>query len=278
MQPVNPEFVPDASLTHEEMEALQRDLADAATFADDAPALDRCCVDGDEIDRTDTDSADTDRADTAHAVTDRSGAEPALVAGVDQAFLAERSVSAIVVTRGDEVVERTHAVAPTEIPYIPGLLAFREGGPILAAFEGLECDPDLALFDGSGRIHYREAGLATHVGVTLDLPAVGVAKRLLCGEPTASLEPKLDTGTTVPIAADDEVEGVENGTVIGYAVQTRQFEGQDRYVNPVYVSPGHRVGAETAADLALRCCRGYKLPEPIRLADQHADAVKADYE
>ena len=81
----------------------------------------------------------------------------------------------------------------------------------------------------------------------------------------------------MPILADAEVE-TDPGTTIGYAVQTRQFEGQDRHVNPVYVSPGHRVSAETAADVAERCCSGYKLPEPIRLADRYADEVKADYQ
>jgi deoxyribonuclease V len=262
MEPVRPEFVPDPALSHEDMAALQRDLADAAVFDDDAPGVERACF-GAEADDADS---DTD-----------SEAEPALVAGVDQAFLDDRAVSAIVVTRGGEVVERVHAVTPTEIPYIPGLLAFREGGPILAAFERLAVEPDLALFDGSGRIHYRQAGLATHVGVTLDLPAIGVAKQLLCGDPTDSLDAKLDQGTRIPIASDDEVEA-PSGTVIGYAVQTRQFDGADRYVNPVYVSPGHRVRAGTAAEVALRCSHGYKLPEPIRLADKHADAVKADYE
>jgi deoxyribonuclease V len=262
MEPVRPEFVPDPALSHEDMTALQRDLADAAVFDDDAPGVERACVGCGAVDPADGDGTDADRA---------------LVAGVDQAFLDDRAVSAIVVTRGDEVLERVHAVTPTEIPYIPGLLAFREGGPILAAFERLDADPDLALFDGSGRIHYRQAGLATHVGVTLDLPAIGVAKRLLCGDPTDSLDAKLDEGTRIPIAADDEVEA-PRGTVIGYAVQTRQFDGQDRYVNPVYVSPGHRVRAGTAAEVALRCTRGYKLPEPIRLADRHADAVKAEYE
>ena len=255
MEPVRPRFVPDPDLDREAMEALQRDIAAEARFADDLefdPGT--ACLEGD------------------------AGAEHRpVVAGVDQAFLADRAVSAVVLTRGSTVLERAHAVTPTAIPYIPGLLAFREGGPILAAVRELDTDPDLALFDGSGRIHYRQAGLATHVGVTLDLPAVGVAKRLLCGVPAEGLDRKLPVGTRVPILADDQVDAPA-GTRLGYAVQTRQFAGQDRHVNPLYVSPGHRVDAETAADLAAGCCAGYKLPEPIRLADRYAETVKAEYE
>jgi deoxyribonuclease V len=259
MEPVRPGFVPDASLSREEMASMQRDIAAAATFADDAESLDRACVGVGGV------------ADVRSPGTD-----PALVAGVDQAFLDERAVSAVVLTRGGEVVERASAATPTEIPYVPGLLSFREGGSILAAFRELDREPDLALFDGSGRIHFREAGLATHVGVTLDLPAIGVAKRLLCGTPVRSLEGKEPAGTRIAVEADDNVETAE-GTTIGYALQTRQFEGGDRYVNPVYVSPGHRVGAGTAADVVERCSAGYKLPEPTRLADRYADEVKAAY-
>ncbi len=287
MDPVRPAFVPEGGLDRAAMEALQRDIAAAATFADDAPRLAEICAPGgagQAPDGADGGDGSPDRRvagddrDTGGDSADSDGdsADPPLVAGVDQAFLDDRAVSAVVVTRGDEVVERVHAVTATALPYIPGLLAFREGGPILAAFERLDTEPALALFDGSGRLHYRQAGLATHVGVTLDLPAIGVAKSLLCGTPARSLDGNLDPGVTVPIAADDEVDA-EPGTVIGHAVQTRQFAGDDRHVNPVYVSPGHRVGAETAAEVVLRCATEYKLPDPIRLADRHADAVTADY-
>jgi len=246
MEPARPEFIPDPSLSRADMERLQREIATVARFVDDPP-----------IDP----------------------ASPGIVAGVDQAFLDDRAVSAIVAVRGGEVIERASAVSPLSIPYVPGLLSFREGGPILDAARELDCDPDLLLFDGSGRIHYRQAGLATHMGVVLDTPSVGVAKGLLCGTPRRSVE-GLPEGARVAIDADGEVEAIR-GEVdapaagpIGYAVQTRQFDSPDRHVNPVYVSPGHRVGAESAADHAEAACAGYKLPEPIRLADSHADAVK----
>lgn len=198
-----------------------------------------------------------------------------LIAGVDQAFLTDRdeAVSAIVVTRGDSIIERTAAVAPLEIPYIPGLLSFREGGPILAAVKGLETDPDCWLFDGSGRIHFREAGLATHLGVILDVPAIGVAKNLLCGDPRRAVD-ALQEDTRVPIEAGKDVTAPP-GTIIGYAYQSRQYDGT-RTINPLYVSPGHRITAETAVDVVAGCCGDYKLPEPTRLADAYADEVKAD--
>lgn len=241
-------FRPDPELSREEMKQLQREIAATATFADDCPT-----------------PAAVKRGD-------------ALVAGVDQAFLThetpERAVSAVVVRRGDEVVERVYAVTELAMPYIPGLLSFREGGPILAALAALERQPDLYLFDGSGRIHYREAGLATHVGVLLDAPSVGVAKSLLCGHPSEAVD-GLPAGERVAVEADDSMTAAP-GTVVGYAYQSRQYSNSRR-INPLYVSPGHRVSAETAVALTAVCGGDYKLPEPTRLADAYADEVKASY-
>ncbi|WP_435361516.1 endonuclease V [Haloarchaeobius sp. DFWS5] len=238
------EFVPDPAADREVWEAQQREVADAALFADDFDF-----------------DPDTVGSETGP-----------LVAGVDQAFLDDRAVSAIVVTRGETVVERTYAVTPLSVPYIPGLLSFREGGPILDAFETLDSDPDLVFFDGSGRIHYRQAGLATHMGVILDVPSVGVAKSLLCGNPVSSTE-NLPAGSRVAIEANSRMDAPP-GTVVGYAVQTRQYDSPDRHINPLYVSPGHRVGPETAADWVARLSTRYKLPEPTRLADSYADEAK----
>jgi deoxyribonuclease V len=244
MDPVRPAFVPDPSLSTEEMNSLQREIATVARFSDDPP-----------IDP----------------------ASPGVVAGIDQAFLDDRAVSAIVALRDGEVIERASAVSSLSLPYVPGLLSFREGGPIVDAARELGCDPDLLLFDGSGRIHYRQAGLATHMGVVLGAPSVGVAKGLLCGTPRRSTE-GLPEGARVPIDPDTDVESLQGdargGDPIGYAVQTRQYDSPNRHVNPVYVSPGHRVGASAAADHAEALCAGYKLPKPIRLADAYADEVK----
>jgi deoxyribonuclease V len=261
LHPVHPEFVPDPDATRAEMEALQREVRRAARFVDDLPF---------------------DPHDPA-------AVRAATVVGVDQAFLDERAVSALVAVRDGRVVERTHAVTPLEVPYVPGLLAFREGGPILAAFAELDVAPDLALFDGSGRIHFRQAGIATHVGVTLDLPSVGVAKSLLCGVPDDPVDGRPE-GWRTPIRADERVEvdatgedgddedGGSGGAppVVGYAYQSRQYPNEP-VVNPLYVSAGHRVADESAVDVVAALCEGYKLPEPTRLADRYADEVRAEH-
>jgi deoxyribonuclease V len=267
MDPAHPAFVPDPTASREEMEALQREIADGAVFADDLPfdagaigvgssnsALDL------EFDTDDPQPEDTDTP---------------VVAGIDQAFLDDRVVSAIVCLRGGQVIERVYSVTPLSFPYVPGLLSFREGGPILAACGELAVDPDLLVFDGSGRLHFREAGLATHIGFVLDVPAIGIAKRLLCGLPQGALDDR-PVGTRVPIEADEAVSA-PNGTILGYAVQTKQWD-RSPGINPVFVSPGHRMSAETAADWTLALRDGYKLPEPTRLADAYADEAKTRIE
>jgi deoxyribonuclease V len=260
MHIARPDLAPDASLDRSEMEALQREIAGAAVFEDDI-GFDPAVL-GDPL-----------------AIASNSE-EPPIVAGVDQSFLTnadgdqDRALSAVVAMRGGEVIERVHAVTPLEIPYIPGLLSFREGAPILDAVEKLCVEPDLLLFDGSGRIHFRQAGIATHMGVVLNAPSVGIAKSLLCGSPREELE-NLSEGTRVEIEANSRVDAAD-GTVLGYAVQTRQYDSPDRYINPLYVSPGHRVGPETAANIALALSSSYKLPDPIRLADSDADEAKRD--
>ncbi|WP_338742501.1 endonuclease V [Haloplanus salilacus] len=251
MIPACPEFVPDSSDSRAEMEALQREVADAARFDDDL-GVDPAAV-------------------SLSADATLGGDDRPLVAGVDQAFLDGRAVSAVVCLRGGDVVERAHAVTDLSIPYVPGLLSFREGGPILAAFEELEATPDLVVFDGSGRIHYRQAGLATHLGVVLDVPSVGVAKSLLCGRADGETDGNPE-GWRAPVRADESVDAPE-GTVLGYAYQSRQYDSNP-VINPLYVSPGHRVDAETAVGLIERLCDGYKLPEPTRLADAYAEECK----
>lgn len=243
MRVVRERFHPDRADSREAMEALQNELAETATFSDDLGFSPEDVRAGD-----------------------------VLVAGIDQAFLGERAVSAIVVIRGEEVVEREYAVTPLSMPYVPGLLAFREGGPIIAALEALTVELDLLVFDGSGRIHYREAGIATHVGVLFDTPAIGVAKSLLCGRPNGPIN-ELSVGDRVPIEADDSMSA-SNGTIVGYAYQSRQYPNSKK-INPLYISAGHRLSAETAVDCVETCGGEYKLPRPTRLADQYAGEVKS---
>jgi len=246
-------FRPDPSLSTAEMEALQRDVADAAAFADDlefAP---------EEIRWTPENARE----------------DAPVVVGVDQAFREETAVSAVVATRDGEVIERATGRAPLAMPYVPGLLAFREAPAILDALDSLAMAPDLLVFDGSGRIHFRQAGIATHVGVALDYPAIGVAKNLLCGTPAESLDTHLEEGERVPILADGSMDAPD-GTVVGHAYQSRQYPNPEtRHINPLYVSPGHRVSADTTVELVAALCAGYKLPEPTRLADAAADEIES---
>ena len=272
-----PDLAPDPGLSREDMEALQREIADAAVFEDDF-AFDAGAV---TSSRESTDDAQTTLPDSTAADSSASAErEPPIVVGVDQSFLTneagdqDRALSAVVATKGGEVIERVHAVTSLEIPYIPGLLSFREGRPILTALEELSVEPDLLLFDGSGRIHFRQAGIATHMGVVRDVPSIGVAKSLLCGTPREDTD-NLPAGSRVAIEANDRVDAPD-GTLLGYAVQTRQYDSPNRYINPLYVSPGHRVGPETAADVALEFAASYKLPEPVRLADKYADEAKRE--
>jgi len=238
MELVNDRFRPTRPDSRDGMEDLQADIAATATFEDRA----------------------------GFTPTDVRNGE-AVVAGVDQAFLDDRAVSAVVVLRGGEVIAREHAVTPLSMPYVPGLLAFREGEPIVAALEALDIDPDLLVFDGSGRLHYREAGIATHVGVCFGVPAVGVAKGLLCGRPRRGTD-ALGAGDRVPIEADDSMTAPD-GTVVGHAYQSRQYPNSTR-INPLYVSPGHRlsrgrrsaVSPRRAASTNSRGRRGWPISTP----------------
>jgi deoxyribonuclease V len=152
-----------------------------------------------------------------------------------------------------ELVETAVAERPCRFPYVPGLLAFREGPAILAAFRRLRARPDLLVFDGQGIAHPRRFGIASHLGVLLDLPSVGCAKSRLTG---SHADPARAAGSWAPL--------VDAGETVGAALRTR--EG----VKPVYVSAGHRVGLATAVGLVMRCARGYRLPEPTRQAHRAA--------
>lgn len=201
--------------------------------------------------------------------------EESVIAGVDQAFVDDDVVSAVVAMREGEVIERVTARRPIRMPYVPGLLSFREGEAVVAALAELEITPDVLICDGNGRIHPRQAGLATHLGVLFDVPSVGVAKALLCGRIPGSVDEPMEQGRRERIEADENVSPVRNGDrdwpTVGMVYQSRQFaDTEDRHVNPIYVSPGHRVSAGTAVDIVAETCEGYKLPEPIRLADSLA--------
>ncbi len=176
------------------------------------------------------------------------------IAGADISYwrFSSQAVASVVVFSWPalEVVETRTVSGSLKFPYVPGYLSFREGPLLLRAFEHLRTDPQLIFFDGQGVAHPRGFGLACHMGLLLDRPAVGCAKSRLCGRTT---EPGEQAGSRTPLLDD-------SGARIGVTLRTRKD------VKPIFVSPGHRIETEAAADWAFRACRGYRVPEPTRQA------------
>ncbi len=178
------------------------------------------------------------------------------VAGVDVSYGEQGVVASYVKFEENRAVKR-ECITKKEVkfPYIPGYLAFRELPPLYELLRQVkESDKlaDVVFVDGNGLLHPRRAGLASHLGVVLDHPTVGVAKSLLCGSVELS---EMETG--------DRRRVTEGGEELGFAVKTYER------ANPVFVSIGNLVDLETAADLALEFSK-YKLPEPLRQAHKHA--------
>ena len=179
--------------------------------------------------------------------------DPKLIAGVDISAHSSRGMAQAAVVVLDypalDVVEVRVARDEPMLPYIPGLLSFRECPLILAACKMLDSAPDLILVDGQGVAHPRRMGLASHLGLFLDVPTVGCAKSILCG----SHQPLGEK-------PGSHAELVDDGEVVGAALRTRAG------VKPIYVSVGHRIDLASALHWVLECCRGYRLPQPTRLA------------
>ena len=180
-----------------------------------------------------------------------------LVAGVDVAYLEDTSVCAVAVLdlKTLSQVEVQVAHFRTGFPYIPTLLSFREIPPAYSAIKKLHTEPDVFMVDGQGYAHPYGLGFASHLGLLLDKPTVGVAKSLLCGKP----EQPNSYGWT-PLTY--------KGAVVGAEVVTKQG------TKPVYVSVGHRVSLRRAAEIVLECTGKYRLPEPIRRAHMLANEEK----
>lgn len=190
-----------------------------------------------------------------------SPADLTCVAGVDCAFSADGgSIIAAAVTydlRSQRVVEEAGVRRRLTAPYIPGFLSFREGPAVRAALRKLKGPWQAVLIDGQGLAHPRRCGLATHIGVQLGVIAIGVAKSLLIGRHD---ELPASAGSMRPLRHD--------GQTVGMALRTRGG------VRPVYVSVGHGIDLPAACAVVMRCCRGFRLPEPTRAADQLAGRLK----
>jgi deoxyribonuclease V len=188
----------------------------------------------------------------------------ATVGGVDVSVKTETARAAIVVLRYPELkpVEGVTADAPLVFPYIPGLLSFREGPAVLAAWDKLQNKPDLLMFDGQGIAHPRGMGIASQMGLWLERPTIGVAKSRLYGQ-----HKEVD-----PQRGDHADLLDKNGDVIGTVLRTREK------TNPLYISPGHLMDVKHAVEFVLACCTGYRLPEPTRWAHKVAGGEKLPVE
>ena len=181
--------------------------------------------------------------------------EVQFVAGMDIGFKDNLARASIVVLRHSDLEPVDLAVAETTVsfPYVPGLLSFRETPLLLEAARKLRIEPDLIIADGHGLAHPRRFGVACHLGLILDKPAIGCAKSRLCGTYN---EPGNRKGASAYIR--------DRGEIIGAVLRSRSN------VSVVYVSVGYRVSLETAIELTLSCCKQYRTPETTRYAHKAA--------
>ncbi|MCK5426390.1 MAG: deoxyribonuclease V [Thermodesulfovibrionia bacterium] len=181
------------------------------------------------------------------------------VAGVDAAFSRNNVIATACVYKYPELslFEQTYALAKILFPYIPGFLSFREGPALIKAISCLRIKPDLVMFDGQGIAHPSNTGIAAHLGVLLNIPAVGCAKSRLVGH---HREPGSKKGSLTYLKYRNET--------VGAVLRTRDN------VKPLFVSPGHLIDLEGAIDVVLTCTTRYRIPEPVRQADYIAKKLK----
>lgn len=178
-----------------------------------------------------------------------------VVTGFDLAFLSDEAVAVAVTLNYDtlQVMEKKIIREKTSFPYIPTFLSFREGPPIIKIIKRLKIKPDILMFDSQGISHPLFCGCASHVGVLINRPTIGVAKSRLCGE--YYKEPE-GVGDWVPL--------VYEGRTVGAVFKSKGG------CKPLFISPGHLVSLKSSIQIVKRCLRGHKLPEPLHLAHRLA--------
>lgn len=194
-------------------------------------------------------------------VLDKLDGIPQFIAGADISFDFGSDVmhAAIIVLEFPSLkpVARSLASDETTFPYIPGLLAFREMPVLLKAWNQLRVKPDVLILDGHGLAHPRQMGIATHFGIEIDQPTIGCAKNILTG---THEELEIEKGATVDLLDNDEK--------VGYALRSRTG------VNPVYISPGHKLSFDDAYSIMMKALTKFKLPKTTRLAHQFANELR----
>jgi deoxyribonuclease V len=184
---------------------------------------------------------------------------PKYIAGVDAAFFQDKVIGVVCLYAypHTNLVEETYAVTKVLFPYIPGYLSFREGPAIMKAIQGLRIKPDVIIFDGQGIAHPAGLGIATHIGVLLDIPTIGCAKSRLIGE-YKEPGPKKRNQSLLRY----------NKKIVGAVLRTKDN------TRPLFVSPGHRIDMKNAIEIVLACTRKYRIPEPLRRADFISKKIK----
>ncbi len=174
------------------------------------------------------------------------------IGGVDQAFLDNKVISGVVVMEMKtlKIVEKKYAVVEAPMQYIPGFLSYREGPAIVEAITKLDQRPEMLLVDGNGILHPRRIGLASHVGILLDIPTIGVAKKISMGE-----------------IKDGKI--MDEGRVLGIELKTKE------YSKPIYISQGHRVSLKSCEKIVKQVSvEGHKMPEPLHEAHKYVNKVR----
>ena len=173
------------------------------------------------------------------------------IAGFDLAFKPNKIICSCVVLNinTQEILEQIHSIIDEPMSYSPRFICFREGPAYLKTYKQLENKPDILMLDGNGAINPKTIGIASHIGVLLNKPCIGISSKLITG--------RLDIDNVIV-----------NEKITAKALKTKDF------ANPIYVSPGHDISLKTAIEITKKCLKGHKMPEPIHLAHNHAIKIK----
>jgi deoxyribonuclease V len=187
--------------------------------------------------------------------------EPKFIAGVDAAFLENKVIGVASIFKYPELTHVEDAFAVTDIPfpYVPGFLSFREGPAVIKAIDILKIKPDLVLVDGQGIAHPKAMGIASHIGVILDIPTIGCAKSRLVGE---YKEPGSKKGDWAPLNF--------HSRIVGAVLRTRDN------VRPIFISPGNKIDLRGSIEVVKRCVGKYRIPEPLRRADSLSKKLRKE--
>ncbi len=180
------------------------------------------------------------------------------IAGIDCAYFDDNIVCAMIVLdyASLEVIEKKFVCQKVVFPYVPRYLNFREGKAIASVFSEIENRPDVLMFDSCGINHPKRAGMAAYFGAVMDIPTIGVSKKILCG------------------SSENPVEVGEYRKLIYKEDQVGWLLKSNKRSNPIIVAPGNKVSLESSLKIVKHCLKGYKLPEPTRLAHNCANETK----